>query len=1708
MTTDRIPRDAGRLFNQLETRVGRLERRGRGFSIPPAEQTGGIVASATPPPAPSDPNTLWIDTDDGNRIYRWNGSQWVTTMDPAVDLDRNAAATQIASWQDAEATADGLVTLYRQSGAPSAGLVVGDLWVDSDDDQLYRWSGSAWGGLSDTKLGELLAKQSLASTVADGRVRTWWQFGEPTATGFGDLWVKTSDSPATLWRWNNFDWIQVLDWSVLLQQEQLDTKISTWYLPSPPTSTAVGDLWYDTNNDNHPYRAETIGAMTIAAGQWVSVRDGSIQEAAAAASDALAQANAAMTAAEAAQAAADGAITSYYDTDPPWADGATGHDDDLGDLWYDTDTNQAYRWDGSMWALIQDNAIAEALAAAQDAQTTADGKITAYYLPTAPVTADSGDLWYDTDDQNKPYYWDGDSWELIRDESIDEALDLANNAVSGYVVEYAVNASETVAPTTGWSTATPTRTPGTYIWFRTTVTRNDGTQSVTSPALLTGNDGAQGDQGPQGVPGPTGADGEQLYTWIKYADSPTTGMADTPTGKAYLGLAYNKTTQTESTSYSDYSWSLIQGADGADGVQGPPGTDGQTTYTWVKYGTSAAGAGISDDPTGKTYIGLAYNKLTPTESSDPAQYTWSLIQGPAGADAATITLIATAQVLTAPATGGATTPATSTITGSTVNTTITAWEYSVNGAAWTSTPPAGFSRTGNVVTATGATMTARTIAVRMADANGVADTLTVAKSIDGATGATGATGGTGPAGADAYTVLLSNEAHSFPGSTTAALAGSTTSRALAYKAATQIAATIGTITGQVTGLTTSIQNNGTTTAQFTVTVTTSLTATGGTLTVPVTADGVSFTKTFAWTVSRTGATGGTGATGVSVTAITPYWAQVAAGAAAPAQPSTATPVVPWSATEPAYAANTELYRTEKVTFSNATYSYTTVSKSSSYDAANAAMTEAELKNTVYRQTTIPWPDTDYLQHSDDVGDLWYDTSLGPGSAWEIVSKQLTSNVVTLTTADEHDITAGQSVAVIGVDETFNGVYTVTSVGLTTVSYAKVAANVALTAIEQGQGAVVQAQGVGQPVNRVFIWDGTNWNDARDTEVMSTTSTLNNAVTGQATVISEQQAAITALQQKTDDLTLTAYAADGRINISDYEPLPEDAFQTDSEGNQIPKNEGSLWLTRTRDRLNYVTNPSFEVDVTTGWAISKVTRTRVAVAGGAPDSTYAMRLVNDGTTTGVHYVYSNPRYSVAPGQNVIMSGYVQLEAGVGTGYQAVMVFYDGAGTQIAGAEGVVYGTATTIAADGSWNRLYASAKAPDNSATVAIRFYSPAANASDIWLLDAVLLEVSDKLGRYFDGDSVGGSWLGTDNLSESELDGGAVIRLFELADGGWVEKFWTAATISSVYAEKIIGADSYKRPEGLQPNTMDGALVADNSLSVDKQYADYVTASEVLNPGDLVNVWDNDGLFMVQRATAGASNMLPNPSFEVNTTGWTGNALSITRSTTWAKDGSYAAYLIPSGASTDSFMVSSDAALIKNGMKPGTTYTVSAYLSLSQAQSGSIDATRARRIVVYTKSPTINGGNYVTTMSDQAPNAIGDYRLSVTFTVPGDATEAFFRLYNGSSSAVSALFWDAVMLQESSTALSYTDELTLVTREAHGFVLDAAGVGDPVRVYHSGYNELMATPFLPGSMFLSTVPGEATTSPPQDVGTIVQQVGFAPNASNLNFNPGPVIGIT
>lgn len=115
---------------------------------------------------------------------------------------------------------------------------------------------------------------------------------------------------------------------------------------------------------------------------------------------------------------------------------------------------------------------------------------------------------------------------------------------------------------------------------------------------------------------------------------------------------------------------------------------------------------------------------------------------------------------------------------------------------------------------------------------------------------------------DAYSVILTSEAHAFPGTTNAAKAGSTTTQIIAMQGASQVACsvTVSEIT-KPNGVTVSSDGNGTS-PTLTIAVTTSVT-TGGVVKIPVHIGDITIMKEFTFTIAYTGATGAQGATGAA-----------------------------------------------------------------------------------------------------------------------------------------------------------------------------------------------------------------------------------------------------------------------------------------------------------------------------------------------------------------------------------------------------------------------------------------------------------------------------------------------------------------------------------------------------------------------------------------------------------------------------------------------------------------------------------------------------------------------------------------------------------------------------------------------------------------------------------------------------------------------------
>ena len=236
---------------------------------------------------------IWFDTDDNNTIYTWklntttNAYAWVATPNSAI-----AKAFQAAL--DGAAIADSKAKTFYQADAPST-ADSGDLWVDTDDNQLYRWNAGlsppAWVSIRDTTLTQVIHAASDINGILDGQIVSFFQDSAPSSTHVGDFWFDTNDivtidgvsgaQPYVRLRDTNGDlqWVTANN-SALAKafrdtsaaQDTADGKITSFYQNAPPSTADSGDLWVDTNDGNKLYRWDA----SLSTPAWASVQDGNI----------------------------------------------------------------------------------------------------------------------------------------------------------------------------------------------------------------------------------------------------------------------------------------------------------------------------------------------------------------------------------------------------------------------------------------------------------------------------------------------------------------------------------------------------------------------------------------------------------------------------------------------------------------------------------------------------------------------------------------------------------------------------------------------------------------------------------------------------------------------------------------------------------------------------------------------------------------------------------------------------------------------------------------------------------------------------------------------------------------------------------------------------------------------------------------------------------------------------------------------------------------------------------------------------------------------------------------------------------------------------------------------------------------------------------------------------------------------------------------
>ena len=343
------------------------------------------------------------------------------------------------------------------------------------------------------------------------------------------------------------------------------------------------------------------------------------------------------------------------------------------------------------WVLVQDTDITKALAAAQNAQDTADHKRRVFVTNPQPPY-DIGDLWSQGEDEGgdiltctvsraKGASYVQSDWQKLNkytdDTKAEEALEAASlarnmtmqldNDYQGIPVDSDGNYTEFPECTTTATVMYGTQDITDNCTYTITASQNiqgswnkeTKTYTVTG---LTADSGwvnikaaylnnlvvskqfslAKQYAGPQGIPG-IGTDGKTTYLHIQYApvQNPTAAqMSKTP--NKYIGT-YTDFSGVDSTDPSKYTWAKFEGD---QGVPGTPGANGKTPYFHTAYANSADGrTGFSvDDSVNKLYIGQ-YTDYTPDDSTDPTKYSWTKIKGEPGTAGRTYFFQSNADVL-------------------------------------------------------------------------------------------------------------------------------------------------------------------------------------------------------------------------------------------------------------------------------------------------------------------------------------------------------------------------------------------------------------------------------------------------------------------------------------------------------------------------------------------------------------------------------------------------------------------------------------------------------------------------------------------------------------------------------------------------------------------------------------------------------------------------------------------------------------------------------------------------------------------------------------------------------------------------------------------------------------------------------------------------------------------------------------------------------
>jgi hypothetical protein len=202
---------------------------------------------------------IWFDTDDGNKQYRWDGTNWISVQDGSIATKNRT---------------------YYSGTAPTGTFTVGDIWFDTNTgNKPYRWDGSSWISVQDASIATALSTANAAQTSANGKNKIIYSTSAASGTGttVGDVWWQYNGSGQIIaqWEWSGSSWISKTIGSAVIANIDAG-KITAGTISVAISLEAATITGGSININNGNFVVTSAGAVSINAGAF-NINSGTFQ---------------------------------------------------------------------------------------------------------------------------------------------------------------------------------------------------------------------------------------------------------------------------------------------------------------------------------------------------------------------------------------------------------------------------------------------------------------------------------------------------------------------------------------------------------------------------------------------------------------------------------------------------------------------------------------------------------------------------------------------------------------------------------------------------------------------------------------------------------------------------------------------------------------------------------------------------------------------------------------------------------------------------------------------------------------------------------------------------------------------------------------------------------------------------------------------------------------------------------------------------------------------------------------------------------------------------------------------------------------------------------------------------------------------------------------------------------------------------------------